>query len=125
MAMMCHFQNLHSNVKLGFGVEVSNKNEDKCGRMVRRLEFDLMDDVFFCYWLLYVEWYDVSDRSLYCVLPFLLFFHSSFLTSTGFRGLVVPYVDSHGAGFGLLFLVGLCDIFGLFSCQVDCRSSYG
>jgi len=46
--------------------------------MVRRLEFELMDDVLFCYWLLYVEWYAVSDRSLYCLFPFLLFFQSTF-----------------------------------------------
>lgn len=48
--------------------------------MVVRLELDLMDDVFFCKGLWYVEWYSLSDRSVLCVAFYLLFFTRVFHT---------------------------------------------
>lgn len=67
-----------------------------------------------------------------CCLLLIVFYASFPYESTGFRDLVAD-VDSHGAGL-FLFLFGLfyfwlgcvlCDMFGLFQCQVDCGGSYG
>lgn len=47
--------------------------------------------------VIYVEWYDVSDWSLYCV-AYLFIVCLSFLTSSGLRDWVVSNVDNHGVG---------------------------